>query len=305
MADIERIKERLDNIRSVEPIISSLRTISAGGWQAALRSVQSARLYVDHLTAVLAATRPFIGHRAARHGLASAGPAEADPNPRRVLMLVIASERGLCGSFNEVVLSGAVKLVEQQQLRSEQVEVATLGRRAQLHFESLGRALATSYALPVTRVAPYSLVRELGEALLAMVQEGSVDAIQVVYSPYKAVTIEPPVVARWLPFSLGELAAASSSEVPERQVLVETDPDELYQATLTEWCYAQLYQYVIESAAAEQSARFRAMEAATSNLARMIDDLTLSYHTARQHAITMEMLDLTAGSGILRGPDGT
>jgi len=60
----------------------------------------------------------------------------------------------------------------------------------------------------------------------------------------------------------------------------------------------------MESAAAEQSARFRAMDAASANLTRIIDELTLSYHTARQHAITMEMLDLTAGSGILRGPQG-
>lgn len=306
MEDLERIKERLENIRSVEPIIASLRTISAGGWQAALRGLEASKLYAECLASVLAATRPHISsHFQKQKALPRPLPSQRVP-PRRVLMLVIAAERGLCGAFNDVVLEGADRLVEQQKTRSQQVFVATLGHRAQLHFEAQGRELQASYALPVTHIAPYELVRDIAESLIELVESDVVDAIQVIYSPYKAALVLAPVSRQWLPFSATDSAQAISGAPPTAtSIIVETDPDQLYETTIVEWAYAQLYQFVIESAASEQAARFRAMEAASSNLSRKIDELTLAYHTARQHAITMQMLDLVAGAGILRKKPGT
>jgi F-type H+-transporting ATPase subunit gamma len=85
---------------------------------------------------------------------------------------------------------------------------------------------------------------------------------------------------------------------------MEGDKAALARRALEEWALVHLFRLVIESSASEQNARFRAMDAATSNLRRLIDELTLGYHVARQHAITMEMLDLVAGAGMLRGPRG-
>ena len=300
MEDIERIKERLENIQSVEPIVSSLRTISAGGWQAALRGLDASRLYVEHLSAVLSATRPHLS-RSSRHAAASITSSSPESAPDRVLMVVIAGVRGLCGAFNDMVLSGAEELIQQQQVRSSQVLFATFGQPARNDMEGKGREMVAHFELPATRVATFSLVHEIGESLIEMAELDEIQAVYLLYSPYRAASIQAPIAKRWLPFVPEETPRAPGSEPLD--VFIETDPDTLYEATLSEWVFCQLYRCVIESQASEQSARFRAMEAASSNLSRLIEELTLSYHTARQHAITMEMLDLVAGSGALRGPE--
>lgn len=297
MEDIERIKERLDNIQSVEPIISSLRTIAAGGWRLSLRRLGGCRDYVNTLAQVIAMLFPALPEAV----LQRSHLYRQAPPPRRALMLVIASERGLCGAFNDTVLAGAERLIAQQQLQSNEVWIATLGGRAERHFRRQGRAPRLAVPLPVTRVAGFDLIRELGEALLALLTSGEVDAVYVIHSQYKPAGLEAPVSHRWLPVDATMLPLHATAW-PEP--VIETDAQVLFRRAVQEWIYAQLYLYAMESAAAEQAARFRAMDAASANLTRIIAELTLSYHTARQHAITMEMLDLTAGSGILRGPQG-
>ncbi|MGI5916158.1 MAG: F0F1 ATP synthase subunit gamma [Anaerolineae bacterium] len=295
MEDIERIKERLENIQSVEPIITSLRTIAAGGWRTALRHQESATSFADNLAEVLAVLLPHVSEEA----LARARISRDNRPPRRALMLVMASERGLCGAFNDTVLEGAERLIAQQQLQSDEVLVATLGKRAETHFLRQGRDLYMSYPLPITRVPSLGLVRELGEALVDSLMAGEFDAIFAVYSPYKAATTAEPISQRWLPIDASMLPSRYEGWT---EPIIETEVGVLFERALEEWTFARLYQFVIESASSEQSARFRAMDAASSNLSRIIEELTLTYHTARQHAITMEMLDLVAGSGILRGP---
>ena len=293
MEDIERIKTRLDNIQSVEPIITSLRTIAAGGWRLSLRNTQASRQYVDHLSRILAPLLP----RMSAAALHKAHVHAEDTQPQRPLMLVIASERGLCGAFNEVVLDGADQLIAQQQVRSETVLVATLGSRATAHFRSSGRELHSEHALPVTRVASFELVREIGKGLMADLEGREIDAVYVVFSPYQTATLRSPVSRLWMPIEPSSLPdQVSDVDAP----IIASDRGDLFARALEEWTYTRLYQFVMESAASEQAARYRAMEAASGNLARIIDELTLSYHAARQHAITMEMLDLVAGAGILQ-----
>lgn len=297
MEDIERIKDRLGNIQSVEPIITSLRTIAAGGWRLSMRRLGGCRDYVETLAQVIAMLFPALPDAV----LQRSHLYRQAPPPRRALMLVIASERGLCGAFNDTVLDGADRLIAQQQLQSNEVSIVTLGSRAERHFRRQGRTPRLAVPLPVTRVADSNLIRELGESLLSFLESGEVDAVYVIHAVYKATGLEPPVSHRWLPVD-ASLLPLRATAWPEP--VIETEPQALFQRAVQEWIYGQLYLYAMESAAAEQSARFRAMDAASANLARIIDELTLSYHTARQHAITMEMLDLTAGSGILRGPQG-
>jgi|YNPNPStandDraft_1061719.scaffolds.fasta_scaffold08474_7 F-type H+-transporting ATPase subunit gamma len=297
MEDLERIKEHLENIRSVEPIISALRTIAAGGWRLALKRLRNTARYTESIGQVLALLLPRIPPGKLDPLLVTQHP----PLPRRPLMLVIASERGLCGAFNSNVLAGAERLLAQQQLQAERVLLATLGSRAAHYFRAQGRELFWAEPLPVTRVASFEMVRDLGQTLVRAVQNGACDGVFVIYAPYEATSPASVVSRRWLPVDLGILPAPASDWPPP---IIETDVETLFTRALHEWMVAQLFRLVMESAASEQAARFRAMDAASTNLARMIEELTLSYHAARQHAITMEMLDLVAGAGILRSAPG-
>lgn len=335
MDDIELVRERLNNIRGVEPIISSLRTIAAGSWRLALRRRRAADQYTRHLSTVL---RALMAHSALleerRRPWSQLRPfvAPEDSPPQQPLMLVIASERGLCGAFNDVVLNGADRLIVRQQRLSARVQVATLGRRADQYFRTQGMTPVLSRSLPLTQVASMDTAQSLTDELLNLLRKGETDAIYVIYSPYQASGVAEPVAARWLPFLLSgstlfppqSMAAATPAAVipdpghdPERTnaappadglwplPIIESHLQSLWQAALHQWALGTMFKWTADSAASEHAARYRAMEAASSNLSNLIEELTLRYHSARQHAITMEMLDLVGGSGLLRRRDSS
>jgi len=136
------------------------------------------------------------------------------------------------------------------------------------------------------------LVASMSADLRDELDDGRCDAIYVVYSPYRADSVSPPVAERWLPVDLSMLPRPPSEP---SQVFYEGDPEILLQRAIDGWAIGRLYRMVMEAAASEQAARYRAMETASGNLKRMTEELTLQYHSARQHAITMEMLDLASG----------
>ena len=296
MEDTERVKQQLRNLQGVEPILSSMRTIAAGSWRAALARLRVARRYVEHYEQILGGLLD-----AATLAQLQRSPLVQRPGAQmRVGMLVVASERGLCGAYNDVVLEGAEQLISQQRLRSQQVVLMTLGARAGDFFRRRGYQTALSESLPVTRVPGSERLRVLSDTLLQLRLEQNLDALYVLHAPYHSGSLEPPVASRWLPADISALR----EQVPWPAPISETERTRLFERALGEWIHARFYQLVIEAAASEQSARFRAMDAASSNLTRLIEELTQSYHTARQHAITMQMLDLVAGSGMLEKRSG-
>ncbi len=297
MEDLERIKERLDNIRSIQPIITSLRTIAAGSWSSGLRRLQGCREVSANLLKVIADVWPHIDTELAM----SQGFFSEEPPARNVLVLVIASEQGLCGAYNDTVLRGADALIGQLRIRASHVLVATLGARALDHFRKSGVEPVRAYAAPITRLPSLDLVGEISGDLQSMVASGQVDAVEVIHAPYAPGRMSPPEMVRWLPVSANELPAREEQWPPP---IIESDPRLLFERSARQYRGVRLFELVTESAASEHAARYRSMDAASTNLKNLIEELTQGYHAARQHAITMEMLDLVAGSGLLRKPSG-
>lgn len=296
MEDLKGLQERLENVESIRPTVSSLFSIATGGWRVSLSRLRSSSRYVEILEEVLAVLLPRIPSGTLEQAHVSAGAIE----PRRLLVLVLASEGGLCGGFNELVLSGAEKMIDDWRSEMEEVWIATFGKRAQTRFHSRDYELFATYSSSIAAVPSFQRVREIGSRLLGFLEEGIVDAIEVIYSPYESGMTMEPVARRWLPLERRMLPEA---EVGWLRPIIETDEDALLQQAMREWIFCRLYRIFMESTASEQTARFRAMGNAEDNLERMIEELTQRYHSARQHAITMEMLDLIAGSGLLEGSD--
>jgi len=294
MEDIEQIRERRDNIEAIEPIVTSMRTISAGSWRQALQRREASTGFGDYLRWVLSSTIHLVPQRA----LQSLGVRQGTEPPRRPLLVVISSQRGLCGAYNDLVARGADQLITSQAVQSDEVQVGALGGRGAAYLRRMGRQINLQWPLPTSRVATMELVNQVASDLREEMSEGTADAVYMLYSPYRAGTLAPVVSERWLPVN-ESILPRTAAEGPE--IIIEGDPITLFQRTLTEWTTARLYRMVIEAAASEQAARYRAMDTASSNLARVIEELTLQYHSARQHAITMEMLDLAAGAEGTRG----
>ena len=292
MEDIERIKQRLDNVQSVAPILTALRNIAAGSWHMARARLEAARIFGDELSAIYRALHRHL------HPEALQPPAkEAAPAGRTLGILVIASERGLCGSFNSTVIEAAEQQARELGHQGYQVELLTLGARATTYFRRQGRPLLATQSLPVTTVASLAFVQRLHQQLAGLYETGALDQLYALYTPYQARAAGKPVMRPLLPIQLEQ---PPSPEELATEPIIDTDPELVYKRVLQQWSVVELYRCVMESAASEQSARYQVLDGATNNSQRLIDELTLSYHTARQHAITMEMLDLVGGAGLLK-----
>jgi F-type H+-transporting ATPase subunit gamma len=325
----ERAQIRLAHIRTVKPILNALRTISLGSWRMALNRSKNVRRYGEQVTAILplvASHLPAKGRtRLAeelvgdhflppkggeeRRGLFrqfvslkrnSVPPVGGDEGEkRRVVILVVGSERGLCGGFNVAVVERAEQHLADQEAAGAQVELAVLGTRVQRIFRRRKRAPDWSGQLSVAGLPSSALAFDLTRQWLARYEEGELDAVDLVYNAYRGLGRYESTATRLIPPRFPELDNVSDEAWPPP--IIETDPSSLYARAVEQWAAVSLYGLLLDSATAEHSARYQLMEAASQNADRLIEELTLTIQTARQQEITREMQELTVGAGLI-GP---
>jgi len=294
MEELENAQVRLGNVRAVEPILGALRTISLGSWQAVLAQRAYTRRYGQRLVTMLTALRPALAGlpRDARTRL------HAPSDAKRIVFLMIGSERGLCGRFNALVFERAEEHLEEAQAAGFQVELAILGTRLVRLTRRAGYTPTWFRALPITSLPPFRVAFKLARQWLALYEAGALDAVDVAYNAYRRMGNYEPTVSRLLPSAPPALPPEAQEEVWPPPV-VETDPSSLYARIAEHRTALYLYELLLESAAAEHSMRYQLMEAATQNANRLIEELTLVGQSTRRQAITREMQELAAGAGLL------
>jgi F-type H+-transporting ATPase subunit gamma len=152
----------------------------------------------------------------------------------------------------------------------------------------------------MTTLPTSDLAYELTQAWLARYEQRELDAVDVIYNAYRRAGVYQPLVFHLLPPALSSEAAKAAPWPPP---YIDTDPVALYTRLAVLWMTTELYRILLDSAAAEHSARFQLMEGATQNSTRLINELTLALQSARQQAITSEMQELAAGAGLLSGQE--
>jgi len=318
MEELERARERLENIRGVKPILNGLRTISLGSWQAALKRRSGVRAYAERLKVMLPVLAPHLqpeqpiirrlrerlplplslpGGRIARES--------TEPNRTRLKALVIGSERGLCGRFNIAIVDETERYLHRQSQEGANVELLVLGSRAQRILSRRGYDSTEAGTLSVTTLPPVSLAIRLADSWLSAYEMHELDAVHLIYNNYRGTGAYEPTVTSLIPPRLPTGGAASSEGEGSRPgsawppPIIDTDPLSLYATVVEQWAAVQLYEVLLDSSAAEHSTRFQLMESATQNADQLVDELTLVIQTARRQAITQEMTELAAGAGLI------
>lgn len=325
MEDLERVQARLENIRTVEPILSALRTISLGSWQAAQKQQASVQRYTQRLLKVLPSLLPYLPtgrsplSRVLSY-LAASIPRLPDDFPdaaqgmssvTKILTLVLGSERGLCGRFNAALVEYTQEYLQELTLRaaqaqeSNQVELTALGTRAARFLERAGLTLAWSSQLPSTSLPSAQMAFDLTRRWLARYEARELDAVDLIYNAYRGAGQYETQTVRLIPPPLPDISAmafnAGSLSTPWPPTIVETDPLGLYNRIVEQWTAISLYGHLLESTASEHSTRHQLMESATQNAEQLIEELNLVIQTNRRQSITREMQELAAGAGLI-GP---
>ena len=289
MEETERIQERLENIKAIEPILSALRTVAGATWRAALSRIERLQRYVEQLEEVLAIVAPHVRPDDARSGR------EAERRAEEAL-LVIAAERGLCGGFNRAILTAAEDHIAAERSKGRAPQLVAWGEQARRRFDRLEAPMLRSEHLPVTSLLPFAEAQDMAYWALDAYEKGVIGSLKVMYNQYLSAVAYRPTIRQVLPAQPNVRDEAALVWPP---AIIDTDPDEIHATALKHYVAAQLYAAIVESAAGEQAARFQTLDRSSQNAQRLIEELSLSFHQARQESITQEMLDLAAGAGLL------
>nr|MBP7006424.1 ATP synthase F1 subunit gamma [Patescibacteria group bacterium] len=225
------------------------------------------------------------------------GHVRPDAHKKRTLVLVAASDRGLCGAFNQRVLKQAVSRMPE--LAEDVVEILTVGHQAETTLRRLGYTLTASYGAisngpSAVRVAP--IVKQVFEAF----NNGTYDRVFLAYTHFRSVLVQEPCWIPLLPFGETPTAPLSREQEKEGELAVfEPSLERVLEQLLPRVFQVRLYQALLESAASEHAARMMAMKNARESANDVLDGLTLMLNRARQGAITQEISEISAGKAAL------
>lgn len=295
MPNLKDIKSRISSIKNTKKITSAMKMVAAAKLSRAQENVEAARPYAKKMGEV-------IGNLVERAEGSDHPLLEQRELPERSLVYAISSDRGLCGGFNAYLFRRVDKFIADEQLSGEKISVVTAGTKGQSYFRRTNRNSEAHFD-DVIDLPGFEEARRMAKHAVDLFINGGYDAVYIAYNEFiSAIEYETRLVPL-LPLSQELFQAfdgdATTSESAE--YIFEPGEEELLAQTLPAYVEVLVLQALLESYAAEWSARMTAMDNATSNANDMIDSLTLEYNRARQAYITKEICEIVSGAESLKG----
>ena len=269
-----------------------MKMVAAAKLKRAQDRILSARPYAHKLRGVVA----NLGEHASR----TSHPLLHKRTGNKTELVVVTSDRGLCGAFNANILRRAIDFLNERGQSGEQVSVSLIGRKSIDFFRRRPWTIRQEWPGVFDRLT-YEHALDIGQDIVQQYNEGTFDRLYVVYNEFKSVMQQRVVVEKLLPIdALEEEASSDVPGGPKGSYLYEPDENELLEALLPKHFEVQAFRVLLESAAAEQAARMTAMDGATRNAGELIKKVTLFYNKTRQAAITKELMDIVGGAEALK-----
>lgn len=292
MPSLKDIRIRISSVQNTQQITRAMKMVSAAKLRRAQTAIVNMRPYAKNLLKVIA----DIAHsQRVVHPLLT-----ARGEPKKVLLVVLTSDRGLCGGFNSNINRFAEKYYNEKRSSLEVMDFIFIGRKAVDYFKRRGiEPLDT--ILNLARENSYSLASGIAESLIEYFLKGQYDEIRLVYNEFKSAISQNVTVETLLPVNISDSHFVTSEERFSPDMIFEPEPEVIIDDLLKRHFSIQVFRCMSESVAAEHGARMNSMENATKNASEMIRNLTLTYNKLRQASITTELIEITSGAEALRG----
>lgn len=283
MANARDLRRRIRSVKGTQQITKAMKMVAAAKLRRAQQRITQLRPYADTLDRVLASLAGRTEHSHLLLERRETG---------RVWLVVVTSDKGLCGSFNANLLRQAER--ELRSSRWPEVEVIAIGRKASDFFRRRQWQVALEERETMSQLSPEDGPR-LTRRLVESFTSGQVDEVWLMYNRFTSLIRHETRVEQLLPIQRAEIADAGHE--PQVDYLYEPEPRALLEHLLPRHLEVKVQRALYDSAASEQAARMTAMDAATKNANEMIDRLTLLYNRTRQAAITKELIEIVSGAG--------
>ncbi len=292
MATLREIRRRISGIKSTQKITKAMKMVASARLRRAQEAIVSTRPYARKLGELL-------GHLVT-HLDATAHPLFVPRTVERTALVIVTSDRGLCGAFNSNLIRTAGTMIRKSAEDGTALRLVTVGKKSSDFFRKTDYEVYKKYPGIFSRL-DFGVARGIVEELVKGYLAKEFDKVTVVYNEFKSVVHQRIVVEQMLPIPPEEIPEPSPTEKSYLlDYIFEPSGPAIVDALVPRHLNYQMWRILLESNAAEQAARRTAMDNATSNASEMIDDLTLSYNKARQASITKELLEIVGGAEALK-----
>jgi len=288
MASSREIKRRIRSVKNVAQITRAMEMVAASKMRRAQRNVLAARPYADRM-------RDLIGELTVRAvgGARKGTLLEQRDSVRRVGLIIVTPDRGLCGSLIANAQRRSVRFILEQRAMGREVDVFAYGKKGRDFISRSGYPLVSQ----MVKIGDAPKIEDiLGVAIEAVkgFESGRYDELYIVYSEYINTLVQRATIKKLAPVEPVEAPSTSRSDFT-----YEPDQDEVLNEVLPRYVESQIYQAILESIASFYSAQMVAMRNATKSAKDLVKDLTLTFNKARQAAITKEVSEIASGAAAL------
>ena len=290
MPGLKDVKDKIDGVKKTSQITKAMNMVASAKLRGAQEKMERFRPYNQKFAAAMSNLS----------GGMEAGnlPLMEVRDVQTAEIVVVTSDRGLCGSFNSHIVSTAEKLMKQYEAEGKKVSIVCVGKKAYQYFKKSGK-VRTSYTDIMGTFQMFN-AREIAMGVAENFMVGESDEVRIVYGKFYSVGVQKPEVEELLPIKPLAGEESESAQISGAYTY-EPEPGEIMEVLLPLYMNVQIYHAMLEVGASEHAARMTAMDNATNACKDMIHDLTQLYNKARQSAITSELMDIVGGAEALKG----
>ncbi len=299
MPNLKDLRVRIDSVKSTQKITSAMKMVAAAKLRRAQEQAEAARPFSDRMDRTMSSLS--VGVSEGGSGLELlVGNGNSDTH----LILVMSSDRGLCGGFNTNIVREVVRRIERLLSEDKKVKLLCVGRKARdVLRRRYGDLILASFEDVGRRNLSYADALKIGEKVLDLFDQGEFDVCTVVYNKFQSAISQTVTAQQLIPYGKSdkdnELEEDTGSNSSSSVYEFEPDENEILAELLPKNISVQIFRGLLESAASEHGARMTAMDNATRNAGEMIDGLTLTYNRTRQAVITSELIEIISGAEAL------
>lgn len=293
---LKEVRERIGSVQNTMQITSAMKMVSAAKLRRAQDAIMGMRPYAEKLQDIL--------NNISRTADSSGGIFSKERKVETALVVVITSNRGLCGGFNNNSIKEANSAILRHRSNGSNVVVLPLGKKALEAMRRNGETFAEGFgdaSLTVFDNLNFETASQIVQKILDGFISNQWDTVEITYSKFKNAAVQIPTKENFLPISDTTFEAKEDTSSASSDYIFEPNSTEIIQNILPSALKAQLYKALLDSNAAEHGARMTAMHSATENAGDLLQELRISYNKARQASITTEILEIVAGSEALGG----
>jgi len=291
MPNLRDIQKRISSTHSTRQITRTMEMVATAKIKKAQERIEAARPYALSMMEVLGNVARFVA--GASHPLL-----ETHEQRKRVVVIAVTADRGLCGAFNSNILRLTEGIIREESARGVETALIAVGKKAIGYFRYRGVEPMAIYR-DTSDKPSFADAASIASHVIEAYTAGEIDAVQVVFNRFKNVADQVPEIHDLLPIKREAMAEAAGELKIHPEYFFEPSASAVLERLLPTYVETLIYRALLESAASEQGARRKAMKSATDNASEMITTLTRSYNRVRQGAITNEIAEIVGGAASL------